>query len=128
MGSGKKRNVLLLEPNYKNKYPPIGLMKLATYHRRLGDNVVFYKGDFSNFILIEIYEKLIAKFYDIDSSVNWSIHKELLIDFIKTGKKECFEELIILSKYEILITNWLNHFKNYYKKKIKFYLLDYHVK
>ena len=117
MGSGKKRNVLLLEPNYKNKYPPIGLMKLATYHRRLGDNVVFYKGDFSNFILIEIYEKLIAKFYDIDSSVNWSIHKELLIDFIKTGKKECFEELIILSKYEILITNWLNHFKNYYKKK-----------
>ena len=39
------RKVLLLEPNYKNKYPPIGLMKLATYFRLRGDDVVFY---FSN--------------------------------------------------------------------------------
>ena len=46
-----KRNILLIEPNYKNKYPPIGLMKIATYHKRLGDNVVFYKGDLKEFIL-----------------------------------------------------------------------------
>ena len=39
------RRVLLLEPNYKNKFPPIGLMKLATYFRLRGDEVVFYKGD-----------------------------------------------------------------------------------
>lgn len=37
-------NILLVEPDYNNKYPPIGLMKIATYHRRRGDNVVFYKG------------------------------------------------------------------------------------
>lgn len=37
-------NILLVEPDYKNKYPPIGLMKIATYHKRRGDNVVFYKG------------------------------------------------------------------------------------
>jgi hypothetical protein len=34
-----KRKILLIEPNYKNKYPPIGLMKIATYHRNLGDDV-----------------------------------------------------------------------------------------
>ena len=33
------RKALLLEPPYKNKYPPMGLMKLATYFRRYKDNV-----------------------------------------------------------------------------------------
>ena len=36
--------VLLVEPNYKNKYPPMGLMKISTYHKRLGDYVRFVKG------------------------------------------------------------------------------------
>jgi len=37
--------ILLVEPEYKNKYPPIGLMKLASYHRNKGDHVDFYKGE-----------------------------------------------------------------------------------
>ena len=47
------RRVLLLEPNYKNKFPPIGLMKLATYFRLRGDDVVFYKGDLKEFVSIK---------------------------------------------------------------------------
>lgn len=36
--------ILLIEPAYKNKYPPLGLMKIAAYHRVKGDHVIFYKG------------------------------------------------------------------------------------
>ena len=43
------RRVLLIEPNYKNKYPPMGLMKIATYYRRCKDDVRFYKGDLRTF-------------------------------------------------------------------------------
>jgi hypothetical protein len=38
------RRILLVEPDYKNKYPPLGLMKISTYHKRLGDSVTFVKG------------------------------------------------------------------------------------
>jgi hypothetical protein len=41
------RNILLIEPGYKNKYPPLGLMKLAQYHGPNGkkDHVRFIKGE-----------------------------------------------------------------------------------
>ena len=39
----KGKCVLLIEPGYRNKYPPLGLMKLAAYHRDRGDAVRFAK-------------------------------------------------------------------------------------
>jgi hypothetical protein len=40
------KNILLIEPGYKNKYPPLGLMKIAQYHGPQGkqDKVRFIKG------------------------------------------------------------------------------------
>ena len=37
------KRVLLIEPGYRNKYPPLGLMKLASYHKGRGDTVLFVK-------------------------------------------------------------------------------------
>ena len=55
------RKILLLEPNYHNKYPPMGLMKLAMYYRLQQDQVVFYKGDFNDFIVSEWVEDAIQR-------------------------------------------------------------------
>lgn len=38
------RNILLVEPAYRSKYPPLGLMKISSYHKMMGDNVRFVKG------------------------------------------------------------------------------------
>ncbi len=39
-----KRKILLVEPAYRTKYPPLGLMKISTYHKMKGDDVIFVKG------------------------------------------------------------------------------------
>lgn len=49
-----KKRILLLEPGYKNKYPPLGLMKIAQYHGPRGkrDQVTFAKGSDSRLATI----------------------------------------------------------------------------
>ena len=53
------RNVLLIEPGYPNKYPPLGLMKLAAYHgpNGRGDRVRFVKGEDKD-VLFEPWDRV----------------------------------------------------------------------
>jgi len=51
------KSILLIEPDYKNKYPPLGLMKISTYHREKGDKVFFYKG-FSRELKEKIWDRI----------------------------------------------------------------------
>ena len=37
-------NVLLIEPNYRAKFPPLGLLRIASYHKECGDRVAFSRG------------------------------------------------------------------------------------
>jgi uncharacterized protein YbcI len=50
-------NILLVEPAYKNKYPPLGLMKLGTYFKNKKHNVLFVKGINRN-LPHEYYDKI----------------------------------------------------------------------
>ena len=83
------RKILLIEPNYKNKYPPMGLMKLATYFRRCEDDVRFFKGDLKLFAARLLCEEFYEKYGDLSLGK----HFPKLIEFIKTGTY-CFLDAI----------------------------------
>lgn len=121
MGRQKTRKkVLLIEPNYSNKFPPIGLMKLATYHRNLGNwDVVFYKGDLVTFVIDRITDKCIGELLLIDNSIDWSIRKDKIFDYIKTRKRDVFESIgTDDSEFSLLLNGKLDDYKNYYWKGI----------
>ncbi len=123
----KKRNILLIEPDYKNKYPPLGLMKIATYHRMLGDNVVFYKGDVREFIFNQILDDCLVKLTEITNVINWEKKTDEISKYLKSGHstklKALLPEILMdnghadLVKQIPLIEIWLKHFSDYYKKK-----------
>ena len=119
MGRPKARKkVLLIEPNYSNKFPPIGLMKLATYHRNLGNwDVVFYKGDLVMFVIDRITDRCIADLLLIDNSIDWSIRKDKIFEYIRTRKRDVFESIgTDDSDFSLLLSGKLDDYKNYYWK------------
>ncbi len=110
-----RRRVLLLEPNYKNKFPPVGLMKVATYFKMRGDDVVFYKGDLKEFVLRLITEECIEKLFTIDDSIDWKLRADKVSLYLQKRKKEDLERIgLDESEYSIFAYPWLEHFKKFY--------------
>lgn len=113
-----KRNILLVEPNYKNKYPPIGLMKIATYHRLLGDRVTFFKGDLKELVLDELTKICIQKLTRIDDRRDWHKSYPLIHQYIKLKKTDILNSLIYTnSRYKHLVIKCLDNFSAIYKKR-----------
>ena len=110
------RKVLLIEPNYKNKYPPMGLMKLATYFRRCDDDVRFFKGDLKVFAA----QLLCEEFYSEVNDISLGRYFPKLTEYIKTGKYSHLDEIpgFRESEYEDIIKIYRNRFKN--KEYVKF--------
>ncbi len=97
------RRVLLVEPNWKNKYPPANLMKLATYFRQIcKDDVRFFKGDLKNFgaqLLLEEffsgsdYVENLFKPVEKDTARKFWRREKLLLEFVKSGKSSLLDFL-----------------------------------
>lgn len=109
------RKVLLIEPNYKNKYPPMGLMKLATYYRMVGDDVRFYKGDMQLLAVELVCEDLIKHLEIIEPNVFWKEYYEILFNFIKLGKYSILENEDVFK--EDIILDSLKEYRKKYKDK-----------
>lgn len=87
------RQILLVEPNYRNKYPPMGLMKLSTYYKNLGDHVTFFKGNLKDLVLNDTYEMLKAQLYANDDSVFWEQYKPQICEYLKKGSVDLLEDV-----------------------------------
>jgi len=90
--------VLLLEPNYKNKYPPMGLMKLATYFRNIGYDVRFFKGDLRDLAVELLFEEYWEEIRDIELGE----YTGLMREHIKTGKLAPYNDIPDFSRKQEL--------------------------
>lgn len=109
------RKVLLIEPNYKNKYPPMGLMKLATYYRMVDDDVRFFKGDMRSLAAELICEDLIKHLSIIFPEIFWKDFYPILFDFIKIGRYAILEADSIFEDEMILAV--VKEYRKKYKDK-----------
>lgn len=50
------KNILLVEPAYNNPYPPLGLLKISTWHKRKGDDVQLIK-DTPHSTTLDLFEE-----------------------------------------------------------------------
>jgi hypothetical protein len=79
-------NILLTEANYKDKYPPLGLMKISTYHKLKGD-IVEYTREF---------RKKKRNFYSkIYISTRFSFHWKKTSELIRYYQKNFDAEILI---------------------------------
>lgn len=109
------RKVLLIEPNYKNKYPPMGLMKIATYYRMKGDDVRFYKGDLQNFVVELLAEDLIIELENNFPEVFWKESFLIFKNFIKKGIYN--DDINKIVSYKAGINEILNRYRKKFKDK-----------
>lgn len=103
------RKVLLIEPNYKNKYPPIGLMKIATYYRRCNDDVRFFKGDLKKYAAQLLCEEFYA---EIDNPALGKFFPKF-VEFIRIGRYSFLDAIPDFrgSEYEEIIKIYRQRYK-----------------
>lgn len=112
------RKILLIEPNYANKYPPIGLMKIATYHRMLGDKVRFFKGDLKDLIVDELWQDCLLDLSFIEPSINWNLKQGLIKKYIRNKNTQILNDLELEGvKTKSLILGKLADYSDNFKKK-----------
>lgn len=78
------KRILLVEPGYKNKYPPMGLMKISTYHKSLGDSVTFVKG-IDRSLHLQVWDRIYITTlftFDFEITINTINYYKFLVDTV----------------------------------------------
>lgn len=110
------REILLIEPNYKNKYPPMGLMKISTYYKKLGDNVTFFKGDLRELVLRDTFEMLKKQLYANDNTVFWELYQPQICRYLKKGTESYLDD-VPLYKSNPIIKGLFHYYRSFFYHK-----------
>lgn len=113
------RDVLLIEPNYKNKYPPMGLMKISAYYKQLGDNVRFFKGDMKDLVITILCEDLLKILKAAYPEYNWKKYTPELAKYIRYGRKNDIPDSAEFQVVDIL--DIIKLFRDKYKNEDYFH-------
>ena len=106
----------------------MGLMKLAMYYRLQGDDVTFWKGDFTSFVVEELLKDLLrrleesAKFFDQDEDTTFDLTRiraetPAIRDYIRTGKIVSDSTLELLVETTPTLRRWLQDYRGRFKSK-----------
>ena len=82
MLSNTPLKILLVEPDYPNKFPPLGLLKIGTYHKQRGDMVSFVKGFIKKekrFCFDRVYISTLFSFYH-EKTINTILYYKKLLN------------------------------------------------
>ncbi len=110
------REILLIEPNYKNKYPPMGLMKISTYYKRLGDKVTFFKGNLQDLVLNDTFDMLKVQLYANDNGIFWEKYKPQIYDYLRKGSVAFLEDVPGYGSNPI-IDDLFRYYRQYFYRK-----------
>lgn len=110
------RQILLVEPNYKNKYPPMGLMKLSTYYKQLGDHVTFFKGNLIDLVLNDTFDMLKEQLYANDQNIFWEVYKPQICQFLQKGQLDALDGVPGYPDHP-LITELFRYYRQYFRRK-----------
>ena len=110
------REILLIEPNYRNKYPPMGLMKISTYYKELGDNVTFFKGDLRDLVLRDTFEMLKKQLYANDNTVFWELYQPQIYTYLKKGTKSALDTVPLYDSNSV-IKELFHYYRKFFFQK-----------
>lgn len=110
------REILLIEPNYKNKYPPMGLMKISTYYKNLGDHVTFFKGDLRELVLRDTFEMLKKQLYANDNTIFWELYQPQICTYLRKGTESALDDVPLYDSNP-LIKELFHYYRKFFYRK-----------
>ena len=94
----------------------MGLMKISTYYKKLGDHVTFFKGDLQDLVLNDTFDMLKEQLYANDKNVFWELYKPQICKFLQKGQTTYLEGVPGYDDNPIIVDLFRYYRKFYYQK------------